>query len=615
MSIQISTVRISNFRGISNLEMDLPRVTVLLGPNNAGKTSIIKALQLALGDYSRFLSDEDFYINELGTKTDEITIDILIIPIQGITRTNEFSTDWLQEFGDKIQSEANGQQFVAIRTIAKPDAIKGGFTIERFTLNKWPSQTSWLNERPSSKNKITKKFSALPFFPIEAQRDIHSELKEKNSFIGKALSNINYNSDDINALEKLIHDLNTEAIDKSDSLKELKKHLDQLSQSINSSGNTELTPFPKKVRDLSKGFSIHFGESDNSSFSMEYHGMGTRSWASILTLKAFIALQKTNHEKELEPFFPIIAAEEPEAHLHPNAQRTLYNQLVDTPGQVIISTHSPYIAALSDLNNIRYLNKISKNTPKVCKIEDLDDQSDDKRKLQREVIHSRGELLFANAIVLAEGETEEQVLPYIFEKYTGKFAFELGVNFIAVHGSGAKYRPFLQLAKNFDIPVFVFSDGEENTIRELKKQFAKVFSIHDIESQKNIIILENNDFEGYLFDNNFIDIIEQAIIDIDGPDKIDKWITKREGTNTKPQKTDKPPCITCKQPIFESASRSYATTLGKQLAMQEIIDEKKPLYAAVIAEKLGELPKEKFPKKIISLFENILEGRNNNESI
>lgn len=51
MAILINVVRISGFRGISNLEITLPKVAVLIGQNNAGKTSIIKALQLALGDY------------------------------------------------------------------------------------------------------------------------------------------------------------------------------------------------------------------------------------------------------------------------------------------------------------------------------------------------------------------------------------------------------------------------------------------------------------------------------------------------------------------------------------------------------------------------------------
>lgn len=54
MGIQVDVLRINGFRGIENLEITLPKVAILFGQNNAGKTSIIKALQLVLGD--RYLS-------------------------------------------------------------------------------------------------------------------------------------------------------------------------------------------------------------------------------------------------------------------------------------------------------------------------------------------------------------------------------------------------------------------------------------------------------------------------------------------------------------------------------------------------------------------------------
>ena len=140
--------------------------------------------------------------------------------------------------------------------------------------------------------------------------------------------------------------------------------------------------------------------------------MGTRSWASMLTVKAFTELLAKNHKEEAEPFFPILASEEPEAHLHPNAQRTLYKQLIDAPGQVIISTHSPYIAGLAELHEIKSLRK-PENSVEVYQLRERYD-GDDLRKLKREVVHSRGELLFSKAIVLSEGETEEQALPELF---------------------------------------------------------------------------------------------------------------------------------------------------------------------------------------------------------
>ncbi|HDD9607547.1 TPA: DUF2813 domain-containing protein, partial [Escherichia coli] len=94
MNILIDKVRISGFRGISNIEITLPRVTVLLGQNNAGKTSVIKAMQLAMGDYSRYLSDEDFHIGEDEKRQEAITVDLRFIAVDGETRIKEFSENW-----------------------------------------------------------------------------------------------------------------------------------------------------------------------------------------------------------------------------------------------------------------------------------------------------------------------------------------------------------------------------------------------------------------------------------------------------------------------------------------------------------------------------------------
>ncbi|MAZ86090.1 MAG: ATP-dependent endonuclease [Cellvibrionaceae bacterium] len=606
MSIQIDVVRIYGFRGISNIEVTLPRVTVLLGQNNAGKTSLIKALQLALGDYSRYLSDEDFHIGEDEKRQEVITVDLRFIAIEGTTRTSEFSETWQQEFGDKIQAEADGKQFVAIRTIAKPDRVKGGYIVGRFHLDVWPERSGWQDTRINNKNRLGKRLDSIPFISIDAQRDIHSELKEKSSFVGRVLSSVEYDEKDVTELERLVAEVNKEAIEKSEPLKQLKNHLDNLNQSFEGSGQTELTPFPKKIRDLSKRFSVHFGESDKNSFSMEYHGMGTRSWASMLTVKAFTELLAKNHEEEAEPFSPIMAAEEPEAHLHPNAQRTLYKQLIDAPGQVIISTHSPYIAGLAELHEIKSLRKPD-NSVEVYQLRS-EFEGDDLRKLKREVVHSRGELLFSRAIVLSEGETEEQALPELFEAFSGKHPFSLGINFVGVNGSGAKYRPFLILAKDLNIPVFIFSDGEDKTIKELKKNYEKVFGPIDIEKASNITILSGTDYEGYLLSQGFTGLIEATIHEVAGAGAIDNWISKRNGTPLKPTKSDKPPCETCKQPIFESELRDYEGEDGRKRAVLEILDSSKPLYAKAITDNLIELPKESLPQKVIDLFKQIESG-------
>ncbi|MGI2854618.1 ATP-dependent nuclease [Shewanella algae] len=512
MSILIDVVRISGFRGIKELEVSLPRVAVLVGQNNAGKTSVVKALQLAIGDYSRYLSEEDFHINQDDTRAEQILVDIRVVPLteQGAP-CNEFSEDWLEEFGDKVRQDASGHQFLAIRTVVRPDLVRGGFLVERYTLDQW-AEDDWVNAVTVAKNRLRGKLRAVQYISIDAQRDLHSELKERSSFIGKVLSTVEYDKEDILELEGLIKDVNQQAIDKSQPLSTLKKHLNALNDSFDGKGQAELSPFPKKVRDLSKRFSIHFGENENNSFSMEYHGMGTRSWASMLTVKAMVELSADSHEKEAESFFPVVAAEEPEAHLHVNAQRTLFKQMSDMPGQVIISTHSPYIASLSDLENLRCLKKLEGSVVVSQLIDGLD--GEDIKTLRREVMRLRGDVLFSKALILFEGVSEEQIVPAMFERYFGCSPFEVGVSCVSV--GGKNYKPYLKLAGSFGIPVFIVSDNDGTAQAEVQSQIAKVkqeTTLHLEEDTFGISFLgQGNDIEAELLGLDMLSEIKKAIV-------------------------------------------------------------------------------------------------------
>lgn len=606
MSILIDTVRISGFRGIKSLEITLPRIAVLIGTNNSGKTSILKALQLALGDYSRYLSEEDFYIGADEKRAQEILVDVRIVPTdENGERTGLFNDEWAEEFGDKIKSEANGNQYVALRSKSRPNLIKGGFDSTRATMEKWPDINTWQTERVKE-TKMGSRFLSIPFFSVEAQRDIHQELKDKSSFIGKVLSGVEYDPDVIKALELQIKAVNEKAVSESNELQSLKTHLESLNKSFQGAGSAEITPFPKKIRDLSKHFTVHFGESVGSTFSMEYHGMGTRSWASMLTVKAFTGLMAAKHAKEVEPFFPILAAEEPEAHLHPNAQKTLYRQLAESNGQVIVSTHSPYLAAMAEQAELRCLKK-SSDLIEVRTLS-LKKETKEYRRLQREVIQTRGEILFSKALVLCEGETEEQALPILFKKYFGNEAFELGLNIIGVGGSGEKYLPFLTFAKDFSIPVFILSDGEEKVKKGLKKHYQAVFGDTDIMNSAYITLLENTDFEGYMIISGYKDVIENVIFEIDGPDAILNWIEDVHGRSAGREKTNAPPCPTCNQNIFIDKLHDYKNADGYDRALIALLDKDKTKYALAIAEKLSELEPEIFPPKFIEFFEKIKRG-------
>lgn len=165
LPILADLIRISGFRGIRDFEISLPRIAVLIGPNNCGKTSVLKAMQLALGDYGRYLSDEDFHIDDKDKRSKEIVVDVRIVSTntEG-SRIPIFETEWLNEFGDKIQADIEGNQFFAFRTIAKPQTAKPGYLIERFGLIEWVLFSEWTSVIPQLNQKNILPFGLDPIY-------------------------------------------------------------------------------------------------------------------------------------------------------------------------------------------------------------------------------------------------------------------------------------------------------------------------------------------------------------------------------------------------------------------------------------------------------------------
>ena len=115
MNISINRVRVKNFRSLCSVETYLGDVTLLLGTNNSGKTSFLRALTVGLTSDRKFISQDDLFIDGSGNSPAErkITIDIEIIP----SGSKTFPDEWAQVFGDDIQLDAGNNEFFAYRTI------------------------------------------------------------------------------------------------------------------------------------------------------------------------------------------------------------------------------------------------------------------------------------------------------------------------------------------------------------------------------------------------------------------------------------------------------------------------------------------------------------------
>jgi putative ATP-dependent endonuclease of OLD family len=119
---------------------------------------------------------------------------VLIVPVDaGGKRNDDFSEDWEILFTtDRIRTNANS--CLPLRTTVTFDAIKNSYKVQQTILKKWPAlktgKTDWF--KADKGNKTTFRFDELPFFYMDAQRDILEDTKLRSSYLGKMLSKIEY---------------------------------------------------------------------------------------------------------------------------------------------------------------------------------------------------------------------------------------------------------------------------------------------------------------------------------------------------------------------------------------------------------------------------------------
>ncbi len=473
----------------------------------------------------------------------------------------------------------------------KWNATRGEYIIERKFLIDWPvDPNKWEQARV---NEMAGNISAaqterLALYLLDAKRDIQDELRSRGSFWNKLVADTGLTDEQIEELEADLTRLNDNIVTNSSVLTHVQQHLRDLYEAMpGDKSNVSITPVPRHLRDLNKGMDVSFATNGAQTFSIARHGMGTRSLAAVLIFRAYATWRQQKAQEKNEPVHPMLALEELEAHLHPQLQRAVFNLIEAIPGQRIVSTHSPYIASQADIANFRHFRKIGADTV-VTQLDVSSLSPDDIRKINRMVMNTRGDMLYARALVLFEGETEEQALP-VFAKAYWRQPNALGLTFIGV-GGGA-YLPFLRLASSFNIPWYIFSDGEPSAIKDLQSALTQI-GITDHTQQTNVVVLpDNHKFESYLVSEGYEDAIV-AMLDShhEVTDYLNNYILRMDG-----------------QKRSMTVVRDYKSAGGRERALVDVLSDSRTEYAKPLAISITSLPddKRRFPSKIRQLFVQI----------
>jgi putative ATP-dependent endonuclease of the OLD family len=316
---------VKNYRSIqSTPRIVLSELTVLVGPNNEGKSNLLSALVCAL----TLAQDRSAGLRRtlLGSSAYDYERDFPIGLRDGTARAStrfelEFELDAADQraFRTAIGSKLNGTLPIQI-TVEKDGVV--AFAVKK----QGPVQKALTAKRGQIANFIAER---LQFLYIEAVRDEAKSQRIVETMVSRALTTLEGDADYQKAL-KALEDAERPVLQQVSKLvlESLKPFIGSLS-SVSTAVSRE-----QRTRAMRRSAEIQLDDGTLTPLSQK--GDGVKSLVAIALAKA--SAEGTAGDKNL-----ILAIEEPEAHLHSGAVHTLRALLEDIAKkrQVIISTHEP----------------------------------------------------------------------------------------------------------------------------------------------------------------------------------------------------------------------------------------------------------------------------------
>src|SRR5690554_2586814 len=452
----LSEITIRNFKSIINETFELSVFTPLVGYNNAGKSNMLEAIKWLLR--KKALSDSSFHDNALPVEMEGI--------ISGITQA---ILDQLPENQrTSIQPFLIGDSLSIKRVQPQPNV--GVAQIRLFV--KDPANIGTANEWRANPTGLDQAIQALFPEPIHigamenAEEDVS---KSKNTTtIGKLLAEIigpiqtSYSTQVQTALDGIKDLLDADGTSRAAELNAFDAAVNGKVESFFPGVNIKVhVPTPELKEVFSKGTIKVFENLNPAGRDVSALGHGAQRSIQMALVRHLADIKRDSGEQASNT---ILLIDEPELYLHPQAIEVLRDALktLSTQGyQVIFSTHSPFMITSKDVGNTLLIRKndthgTHKRNSLRAAIPTVVTTAASQLELIFSLSHSSN-ILFSERVILAEGTTENRLLPSIIQKVTSRTIGLHKTALVSMGGSGNTRKAMLVL-DTMDIPTKAIVD-------------------------------------------------------------------------------------------------------------------------------------------------------------
>lgn len=432
--MHIDRVDVERFLGFEKLSLEIdPQLQLIAGPNNAGKSSLLRVLETFFSDpgkddLQRLKPLHDYYVHGGPRMMSSIQVQF-----SGLTDDEaDFFADAVTRgaFWIKIACSRTGSiSYQASRRSPRARELYDR-VLESFSFVKIPSVRVSDTGQEESDQSMLRLYETLEGVLVRAGSSRKTQLQKDFE-------------EAIQPVEELVHKVLTESV--TAVAAELPFRERELGIKLPDS------------RHALRGMLQHavITSRDEIEVSIAERGTGFQS-AMVLGILRYVASRSKQTAGKV-----VFVIEEPEAFLHPQTQRAMAKILreISADAQLLVTTHSPVLVDSFSVSRIVRLPLAPSGMTYSARRQAFTEA--DEGRLTRYCDAANSELVFANAVIIVEGYGDKLLVDYLLERITGGAGGHYAMGIAVVEASSIDTIPhLLNLAQVFDVRAYVITDKD-----------------------------------------------------------------------------------------------------------------------------------------------------------